>query len=181
MNLYLFNLIHDLSGRWWLSDFAAIFFAEYLGYFLILAAIILILKEKNIRSRIYFFSFILFVSILSKGIIADIIKFFYHQPRPYALLDFKPLIEADGANMSFPSGHAAFFFALALPIFFLNRKAGYWFFGGAVLMGIARIFTGVHWPADILVGALIGLASGFLIKKILSSIDKNIDKVNESK
>lgn len=143
-----------------------IFFADYFGYFLILAAIVLILKEKKVSSRIYFSSFTIISLILSR-VIVEILKFFIISPRPFAVLDFKPLISADGINAAFPSGHSAFYFALALPIFFLNKKASYWFFSGAVLLGLARIFTGVHWPLDILVGFLIGVASGFFVKEIL--------------
>lgn len=173
MNLYLFNLIHNLAGEWWSLDLIAIFFAKYLGYFLILAAIILIFKEKKSQNKIYFLSFTILSLILSRGIIAEIVKFFSHQARPFAVLNFNPLINANGVDMSFPSGHAAFYFALALPIFFLDKKAGYWFFGGATIMGIARIFIGVHWPFDILAGVAIGILSGLLVRKILPSTSEN--------
>ncbi|MBI4993439.1 phosphatase PAP2 family protein [Candidatus Wolfebacteria bacterium] len=171
MNLYFFNLIHSLAGKWWILDLIAIFFAKYLGYFLILAALILILKEKKTQNKIYFLSFTILSLILSRGIIAEIIKFFIHNPRPFSVLNFKPLIEANGVDMALPSGHAAFYFALALPIFFLDKNASYWFFGGAAIMGIARIFTGVHWPGDILAGAIIGVLSGLLIGKILPEVE----------
>ena len=76
-----------------------------------------------------------------------------------------------------PSGHATFFFALAFAIFYFlkydkrnaaaKRKWNWLFMGGAVIMGVARVFAGVHWPSDILAGAVIGFLSVFLIKKIL--------------
>ena len=115
-----------------------------------------------------FFSLSAISVILARGIIVEIIRFFYDRPRPFEALGIEPLILNNGAPSS-PSGHAAFFFALALAVFFTNKKWGYWFFAGALLIGIARIFIGIHWPLDILAGAAVGLISAFLIKKILSS------------
>ena len=40
----------------------------------------------------------------------------------------------------------------------------------ALLIGAARIFVGVHWPSNILVGTIIGLVSAFLVKKLLPKI-----------
>ena len=67
---------------------------------------------------------------------------------------------------SFPSGHAAIFFAIAMAIYFFNKKLGIVFFIGAVLIGFARIFTGIHWPSDVLAGAIIGIISGIIIIKL---------------
>lgn len=166
MNGSLFNLIHGLSGKWWPLDWLGIFLAEYLAYLLILTTIILLLQEKGRLRRIHFFSLAVLSIILGRGIIVESIRFFYGQPRPFSVLGFEPLIN-HSTNGSFPSGHAAAFFALALAVYFFSKKWGVWFFAAATLMGIARVFVGVHWPIDILAGALIGLGSGFLVKKIL--------------
>lgn len=166
INTSLFQTIYGLAHRWWVLDWLGIFFASYLGYFLILAAILLLIKEKSWRQRIYFFSLSALSIILARGIITEIIRFFYYQPRPFVVLSLEPLINHD-ITSSFPSGHAAAYFALSLTVFYLNRQWGSWFLGLALLMGLARIFVGVHWPLDILFGAIIGLGSAFLIKKIL--------------
>ncbi len=176
MDLYLFNLIHGFSRKWWSLDWIGVFFASYLGYFLILAALVLFLKQKKWHEKIYFFSFISLSLILSRGIIAEAVKFFAERPRPFSVLNFQPLIEASGVNASMPSGHMAFYFALAIAIFFFNKKIGWYFLGAAILMGIARIFTGVHWPLDILAGAAIGIASVFLVKKIIPVVKNFVTK-----
>jgi undecaprenyl-diphosphatase len=166
MDIPLFNLIHGLANKRWLFDWLGIFFAEYLGYFLIFAAALLLLKEKNWKQRIYFFSLAVLPVILSRGIITEVIRFFYERPRPFLFFDIQPLID-HASTGSFPSGHAAAFSALALAIFYLNRQWGRRFLALVLLMGLARIFVGVHWPSDILAGAAIGLLSAFLIKQIL--------------
>ena len=73
----------------------------------------------------------------------------------------KQLIPESG--YSFPSGHAAFYFALSMGVYLYNKKLGAAFFVVSVLMGIARIFAGVHWPADILGGALVGIVTALLV------------------
>ena len=175
MDIYIFQTINGFSRRYWLVDYIAVFTAEYLGYFLVLAAIFLIFKEKKWVDRIYFFSLVSLSLILSRGIITEIIKFFSNRQRPFASLNIQPLLDRNDINMSFPSGHASFYFALAFSIslFYFAKeknfknKIGFWFFGFAVLMGISRIFVGIHWPSDILAGAIIGITSSFLVRKIL--------------
>ena len=70
---------------------------------------------------------------------------------------------------AFPSGHATFFAALAMYIFFLNKKAGYVFMISALLVGLARIAAGVHFPVDILggfvLGSTIALFVNYFVKK----------------
>lgn len=110
--------------------------------------------------------------ILARGIITEAIRFFYHSPRPFEALSFSALISESGS--SFPSGHAAFFFALAMTVFYYGRRLGWWFFSFALVVGFARIFAGVHWPLDILGGAGVGILSGFLVHKLLKPYSRQI-------
>ena len=71
---------------------------------------------------------------------------------------------------AFPSGHAAFFFALSTVVYFYNKKAGIGFFVASFLISISRVFGGVHWPTDILAGVLVGIFSAWFILKILRKI-----------
>lgn len=169
MDVSIFNLINGLSRKWQILDWTGIFFAEYAGYFLILYFLILLFKQEKIREKIYFFSFVSLSLILSRGIIAEAMKFFISRSRPFSILNLQPLIDANGVDASMPSGHATFYFALAMIIFFFNKKAGWRFFAASFLMGVARIFTGVHWTTDILAGAAIGIFSVLLVKYLISS------------
>jgi undecaprenyl-diphosphatase len=98
-------------------------------------------------------------------LLTEIVRFFYHSPRPFSVLGFVPLISEVG--WSFPSGHMAWFFALSLVVWYLNRTWGWWFFALSVLMGVARIYVGVHWPLDIVAGAVVGLASAWFVRWLL--------------
>lgn len=174
----LFKIIYGLSGKWWPLDWLGVFLANYLPYLMVLFTIFILFKEKVWRKKIYFFCLSALSVILARGIITEIIRFFHFRMRPFLALHVQPLIEKSDTAGSFPSGHAAAFFALGLAIFYflrdsngeINPKWGWWLLGAAAAISIARVFVGVHWPTDILAGALIGLGSAFLIKKILPPI-----------
>jgi len=144
-----------------LLDDLIIFVAQYFPYMLGAGALFLIFREFGWRRRLLFLSELLLALIISRGLVTEFIQFFYHQTRPFEVLGFTPLIGEAGS--SFPSGHAAFFFALATTIIFWNRSWGVWYFFFAFLNGLARVFAGVHWPLDIVGGAAVGIAGALFI------------------
>jgi undecaprenyl-diphosphatase len=165
LNQSVFNLIHQFSGRWPALDIFAIFLAEWLPYLLVIAFLVLLFYQDGMRRRVYLFAEGALAVILSRGIITTAIQFFYYHARPYLFYGIAPLINETGT--SFPSAHAAVFFALAMVVWYTNRKWGWWFFAATTAMGIARIYAGVHWPFDIIGGAVIGIASGMFIHWLL--------------
>jgi len=162
----IFEALYALAGKSQLLDFAGIFFASYLPYLLLVLFFVFLLRERRWKVRFYNFVFVALAVILSRGLFAEIIRFFYYRPRPPVILSIEPLIDLSSSG-SFPSGHATIFFALAGAMFLLNRRWGLWFFGGAILIGIARIFVGVHWPLDIVGGLVVGFLSAGIVKLLL--------------
>ena len=71
------------------------------------------------------------------------------------------------AGNAFPSGHATVAFAIATAVFLWNRTWGSVLYAAALVVGISRIIGGVHWPTDILAGALVGAWSAGMIYAIL--------------
>lgn len=166
MDLFLFQKINNLTGFPFLDKFF-VFSADALGYFLI--AIFLIIWVIGKKKKIFNYDFLyipLISAVVSRFVITGLIRFFYNRPRPFEILDVNQLLE-HSVGGSFPSGHASFFFALSSAIYFYNKKAGIWFLIGAGLMGFARIYAGIHFPSDILVGALTGIGVSILINLIL--------------
>mgnify|MGYP001803518655 FL=1 len=69
-----------------------------------------------------------------------------------------------GGEYGFASSHAANFFALAIFLsrFFNQRLTSIIFFAVAALVAYSRVYLGVHYPGDVLVGALVGLCAGMI-------------------
>ena len=94
-----------------------------------------------------------------------IIRALYHRVRPISVDAVHQLVTNDA--WAFPSGHAAFFFALATGVLLYNKKLGTLYYIFAALMGLARIFIGVHWPTDILFGAALGMLTALGVDLVL--------------
>ena len=126
LNGKIIEWIFSFAHRSMWLDQLGIFLAEYLPYILILSALVLIFTEPGWKRRIFFFSQMVIVFILGRGILVEAIHFFYPVLRPFAELGFTPLISESG--FAFPSGHATMFFGLAMVMFYINKKWGVWYF-----------------------------------------------------
>ncbi len=177
VNTYLFHFIFGLSHRNFLLDDLGVFFAQYLPYAAVLGFLAFIFLFDGWKKRLLVFGEGALVAILARGIITEAIRFFYHSPRPFQALNLPALIGESG--YSFPSGHAALFFGIAMTMVYLNRRIGIWYFIFAAANGLARIFVGVHWPFDIVGGAVVGILSAMLIHRILEPIASQIQNKYE--
>ena len=140
-----------------------IFLGEYLSHILIAGILVFWWENKKRYPKFLWESFL--AALLSRGIITELIRFFWERPRPFVEQNITPLIE-HAASASFPSGHATFFFALGTILFFYNKTAGALFLLGAAVLTSARVFAFLHWPSDIIGGAVIGIASAFLVVQL---------------
>ncbi|HOK35476.1 MAG TPA: phosphatase PAP2 family protein [Candidatus Pacearchaeota archaeon] len=158
----IFQFINQFAGRWVLLDAIGIFFANYSGY--VLAAILVGFLFFGNRKRNFQMTIEAFLAaIFSRFVVVNIIRAIYPKSRPFVNHQVYLLIRETGN--SFPSGHASFFFALSFTVYFFNKKLGIAFLIISFLMGIARIFVGVHYPSDILGGILVGYFSAWLVNK----------------
>lgn len=158
----LFVLLHSLAGRSGLLDWLFVFLASWLPWLFVVAAVIVIVRSRPWRRGLWLTLGIGLTLILSRGIIASLLHELVARSRPFAALSFEPLISVSPEG-SFPSGHAAAFFAIAFVLLYANRKRGWWFVGLAALMSTARVIAGVHYPSDVVAGALVALASAFAV------------------
>ena len=113
------------------------------------------------------------------------IKPLVNRPRPWLVIEgFVNLVEEHDPN-SFPSGHtnAAFAFALALCMTAPRRWMKITAVCAAVVMGLSRLYVGVHFPSDVLVGALIGslcgLAGAWVVKIVWERLEPRLRKAPE--
>jgi undecaprenyl-diphosphatase len=153
MDLFVFRVINNFSQKSKITDFFGIFFAKYFEF--ILWLIFLLFFYDNTQVLVL----VIGISIFSRFVIALPIGFVWGRKRPYKLLNIKSLI-SEPWWFSFPSGHASFYFAFATAILFLNFLLGLFFLISAFLISLARVYCGVHWPSDVLVGGIIGILCG---------------------
>lgn len=103
------------------------------------------------------------VGVTAVGFVA--VSFFrkrFNAPRPYECCAIAPLIARDGAGKSFPSRHAFSAFAIAASWFAASAPVAVVLLVAAVVLAVCRVLGGVHFPRDVVVGALIGSATGAL-------------------
>lgn len=163
MDNLIFRQINNLALKNLYLDELAIFCASFLGYILIGILFILLIRNFKKYYKIVAQAFI--SGILARFVIIEIIRFIWYRPRPFIVEPVNLLLH-HSFSASFPSGHATFFFALSTLIYLYNKKTGLLFLGASFLISISRVFCGIHWPADILAGALVGILSALIIKKI---------------
>jgi undecaprenyl-diphosphatase len=113
-----------------------------------------------------------------------ILKEFFHRARPcVALLDILTPLGCNG-TWSFPSNHALNNFAAATYYYILFPKLKWALFISAILISISRVYLGLHYPSDILGGAVIGTFAGYFFAlatlKITSIIENRKNKIVKS-
>lgn len=167
MDLTLFRLLNAFAGHGALWDGVIVFFASYLQYVLIALLVVFAFWPARRFQTAYTAAI---AAVIARYGVKSLLVTFIHRARPFVTLDsVRNLIPADISEnlQSFPSGHAVFFFALAMAVYRYNKRWGTLFFIGATLMGIARVIAGIHWPGDIVGGALIGRLVGWLTVQLV--------------
>ncbi|GAA4876588.1 phosphatase PAP2 family protein [Kitasatospora terrestris] len=95
------------------------------------------------------------------------LKSVLREPRPCRVLPAGTTLEAcpGPGDWSLPSNHTVIAFAAAAVLWRCDRRLGAAAALAAVAMGASRVFVGVHYPHDVLAGALLGLALGALLAR----------------
>jgi len=104
-------------------------------------------------------------STFTAWLMAFSIKVFFPTIRPFLIDGSTPgtlTVPHDGA---FPSEHAALAFALGVTVFMHDRKVGAFYLVAAIAIGVARVLANVHYPVDIVGGALLGTLVAVVVER----------------
>lgn len=99
--------------------------------------------------------------------------------RPYEVIEGLTRIIEKQSDRSFPSGHTANSMAVGVSLWLVSRKydyfpkaAGWAVLIWSVLVGLSRLYVGVHYPTDVLGGAIIAIVNAILVLGIYKKLQK---------
>ena len=134
---------------------------------IVLMAVIYFMFNKNLARRIFF---ITAISLSFNGAVKNFVK----RPRPFVAGDITPVRAETATGYSFPSGHTQTFATGSFAFAFHLKKR--WLFIIAIiftcLIAFSRMYLGVHYPSDVIFGALAGVS-------FASGINHLCDKVKD--
>ena len=128
------------------------------GIFWIAVAVILLFFKKTRRSGICIGASLLIGVIVGNGIIKNVVA----RPRPYDAIAGIESVVSHLSDYSFPSGHSLCCFEAATALAMNRTKWAIPAYVGAVLGAVSRLFLFVHYPTDVICGALLGVLFGVL-------------------
>lgn len=141
------------ESKWYMFAFGALFLV--FRYFF---------RLKDVSNRFLY----LFFSVAVSGLIVDILKFIFGRARPKLLLENHiygiKFFGFDSLYFSFPSGHSATAFAIAVSVLLLNRLYGVALLCVAFLIAFSRVAITAHYLGDVVMGAYIGVVTAVYLK-----------------
>lgn len=180
----LFDWINGLAFKWYWLDFTGFIIAKYSEYFLVVILFLFLaiypfkylLEVISPKAKLFngvnfkkYWRIILeaiIAAAFTRFVLVETIRWLWFRPRPFVINSVNLLGDYNAKEASFPSGHASFYFALSTIVYFYNKKIGIIFYIASLCIVLARIFVGIHWPSDVLAGAIVGILVGLAFNKI---------------
>lgn len=174
----IFELINfDFSSSWgdvffvWITDLHKTPYFKFIAVPIVLAAFLYKFKRIGITYFIF-----LFLALGLSDFLGAKVKHAFVRERPFQNSEISVVQRSNAGHYSFYSNHASNMFAFATytSCFIPALKIPLFAIAGAV--AVSRVYNGVHYPSDVLFGALMGILIGLLISKLAARI---VQKVSE--
>lgn len=170
MDLRILFAIQHFANPFWNGFFKWMTFLGNGGLLWLIVGVILLINKDTRRAGV-----LMFISLIVTSIIVNLgIKPLVHRTRPY-IIAHRHILIAPPLGTSFPSGHTAASFSSAWALFLIykeRRPYKRWLFLlPAFLIAFSRLYLFVHYPTDVLVGALIGIAVATLVVYLAPRIE----------
>lgn len=153
----LFQSINQFAGSYPILDFLMVAITDF-GV-PILAIIALFFCNRKTVYKTLFSGWLVFV-------IDFALKLLYFRQRPFSSYSVNLLVD-HLQTASFPSRHTDLAFAVAAAVFIGDKKLGVLAIAIALLVGISRVFVGVHYPSDVVAGVILGIAGAYFANFVL--------------
>jgi undecaprenyl-diphosphatase len=173
MNGAIFDAINDGAGHTAVIDDPMKWAAEYLLYAVVLVAVGLWFWGRSREARDVNRRLVLQAAlsgVIALGLVA-VIQHFYQHPRPFAVRGDVHLVLSHSADPSFPSEHVAVAAAVAGAFFWGARWVGIPMLLAATVLAFARVFVGIHYPADVAAALALGLAVSYVVVLVKPPFD----------
>jgi undecaprenyl-diphosphatase len=119
--------------------------------------------------------------LIITGIIVELTKAIVQRPRPE--LSVLPQYVTQAYSTSFPSGHTASAFLIAAVVSHYYPKYAKFLYPLAIIVGLSRMYLGVHYLTDVIAGAVIGIVVGLIVikkEKAIFYLEAKINKATKS-
>ena len=146
-----------------------------LGQLWIVVGLVLLIIPKTRKCGVA----VLLSYALSYLIGSEWLKDLIARPRPCAVDETVQLIVKKPGSFSCPSVHTYLAFSSATAIFHYYKKAGTWVLVFAALVGFSRMYFFVHYPTDVLFGAVLGIVTALVVCALLDKLLQRIKRVRE--
>lgn len=141
---------------------------SFVGLLILCILAILICKHYNKDNYLQISKLCLYALLLSAGIVICL-KLGITENRPYTTLSHVNQLVVPSEPNSFPSGHTSSTFSVATVLVYEFRQKKFLvsiLILFSILIAFSRVYCGIHYPLDVVAGAIVGIASAALVLKV---------------
>jgi undecaprenyl-diphosphatase len=159
----LFRYINDYANNTTLLGISLVNVSAWSDYFFFLSLVVFLFFR--FRMAVYGFAAACFTVAASRAI-----SFFYYRNRPFMDFEVNQLLYHIDSN-SFPSDHAAAAVAIAVMLRLFSPRIGRIYLILAALVCFSRVWVGVHYPFDVMIGMLVGITAALACYHLLEKTE----------